>query len=105
MTAENLKSAIQSCDDGLLEFNNGIVRSFLYGKCWYPLRATVNRARFEAGQDELNTDRCLVELVYLLPYIKVEDREFNNSFPIKINDGDKFREISYLSEMIKKMTS
>ncbi len=105
MTAENLKSAIQTCNDGLLEFNNGIVRSFLYGKYWYPLRATVNKARLEAGQEELNTDRCLVELVYLLPYIKVEKKEFNNSFPIEINDGDKFREISYLSEMIIKMSS
>jgi len=105
MTAENLNSAIQTCNDGLLEFNNGIVRSFLYGKNWYPLRATVNRAKFEAGEDEVTTDRGLVELVYLLPYIKVKDIEFNNSFPIEINDEDKFREISYLSEMITKMTS
>ncbi len=104
MTIENLNSAIQNCNDGLLEFNNGTLRSFLYGKKWYPLRATVNRAKFEAGEEEVTTDRSLVELVYLLPYVKVEDKEFNNNFPIEINDEDKFREIDCLSEMITKIT-
>lgn len=105
MTIANLNSAMQICNQGLLEFNNGnAVRAFFYKRKWYPLRATVNKAKMEAGENELTTDRALVELAYLLPYIKVEDKEFNDNLPIEIDNENRFQEINHLSDLISKLT-
>ncbi|KIA99452.1 hypothetical protein OA93_04610 [Flavobacterium sp. KMS] len=105
MTIANLNSAMEICNQGLLEFNKGnAVRAFFYKGKWYPLRATVNKAKMEAGENELITDRALVELAYLLPYIKIEDKAFIDNFPIKIDDENRFQEINYLSDLISKLT-
>lgn len=95
---------MQACDQGLLEFNNGFIRAFLFRNRWYPLRAAVNCARRNAGQKEVNTDRALVELAYLLPYIKIEDVEFKESFPVEIDSGSRLQQIGYLSQLIVELT-
>lgn len=105
MTIQDLNSAIQTCNQGLLQFNIGNVRAFLYKNHWYPLRAIVNNARNEAGEEELTSDRGLVELAYLLSYIKVEDKEFNNNFPIKIDNQNRLVEINYLANLITELTN
>ena len=46
MTIVELLQSIAECNIGQLNFKLGQNRfSFLYAKHWYPLRATVNRAR------------------------------------------------------------
>lgn len=105
MTIQNLNSAIQTCNQGLLQFNNGNVRAFLYKNQWYPLRAIVNKARTEAGEDELTTDRALVEISYLLTHIRIEDKEFNNNFPIEIDNQNRLQEINYLCNLISELSN
>lgn len=45
MNKQNLMQAINECNNGQLSFNLGNNRSFVYKKKWYPLRASINRAR------------------------------------------------------------
>jgi hypothetical protein len=90
--------AIQECDNGQLQFNLGIVRAFLYGKKWYPLRATLNRAATHANEpDNLTTDRALVQLVYLDVWTRVTDINFQTHLPVL---GD----VVCLNEEIKKLS-
>jgi hypothetical protein len=46
MNLIELEQSIEECNNGQLNFNLGRNRfAFLYKKKWYPLRATVNRAK------------------------------------------------------------
>lgn len=97
---EEILLAIQACDNGELVFNLGNIRSFLYNSKWYPLRAVVNFAKALNNEGELTTDRALVELSFILPYIRIKEIEYNDHFPIAINNNEKLNEIKLLNEII-----
>ena len=82
MTYEQLLEAINECNKGLLNFNLGHTRAFLFHKRWYPLRAIVNRAKEQNGENSLTTDRAQVELSFVLDYFRIENINFENNFPL-----------------------
>lgn len=105
MTKQELILAIEECDKGLFVFNNGSHRSFLYQNNWYPLRATVNRARQIAGEDELTTDRALWQLSQILDYIRIDEVVFEGNFPIVISQYEKMAEIKKVSSILNDLTA
>ena len=104
MTLHNLLQAIHQCDNNGLDFNLGSNRAFLFGKKWYPLRATVNRAKEIANEDILTTDRALVELVYLGLWNRIADIEFNQHLPVDIDQDKITNEIGSLAKIIFEIT-
>jgi hypothetical protein len=62
---------------GVLSWNNGTVRCFLYDGRWFPLRATVNHARALAGLEEVNSNRCSSELSQLVSPFKLSIQDVN----------------------------
>lgn len=106
MTLQNLHQAIQECNIGALNFNIGEVRAFLFENKWYPLRATLNRASELAHENnELTTDRALVQLVYLDVWTRIKDVTFHDCFPIALKDNDKLIESNKLAGIILKLTN
>jgi len=106
MTIHHLSQAMQECTSGHLEFNQGEVRAFLYEKTWYPLRATINRAATIANENnDLTTDRALVQLVYLGIWTRVSDIDFQTQFPVQIGDAEIIRETKELSKVLFKITN
>src|SRR5688572_26934882 len=106
MTVIHLNQAIQECNDGQLDFNLGEVRSFLYEKKWYPLRATINRAATLANENnDLTTDRALVQLVYLNLWTRVSDINFQTPFPLEINNNEFLEETKKLSKILFAITN
>ncbi|MFN4249295.1 MAG: hypothetical protein ACK4EY_16325 [Flavipsychrobacter sp.] len=96
--------SLQHCLSGRINFNLGVKRAFLYGKYWYPLRATINHARSLDNQiDELTTDRALVELAYFLPYIRIADIEFTSQYPVEIDESKVLDEIRHLSNKLNQI--
>lgn len=105
MTNNHLLLAINECNNGHLAFKLGTVRAFLYGKKWYPLRATINRSMEHANKKpDLTTDRALVALVYLGMWTRIEDKTYENHFPIDAQPNEVSDEIMLLSELLYKMT-
>jgi hypothetical protein len=103
MIKQQLILAIKECDQGLLVFNNGSHRSFLYQNKWYPLRATVNRARQINGEDELTTDRALLQLALTLDYISIDEVVFEGNFPIIISQSEKLSEIKKITSILNDL--
>ena len=104
MTLAQLHIAINECDNGLLIFNLGINRSFLYNKKWYPLRAIVNRARAINGEGEATTDRALLNLCIVLDYIRIDEVSFLNNLPVVINQDDVMIELKNVATILKSLT-
>ena len=105
MTIDNIKQAIINCSNGEVNFNNGIIRSFLYNNTWYPLRAIVNRAATIANEDnDLTTDEAMKRLVYIFPYVKIRDINYYDNNLINLNTYEKLIEIKMLSEMITQLS-
>lgn len=104
MELADLLNAIQICDNGELNFNQGDSRAFLYGRKWYPLRAVVNSAANQAGENhDLTTDQALVELVYLVPYTRIKEVTFNNEFPVQIDEHETIGEIAFIKNVLGKL--
>jgi len=106
MTKDELVMAIDECNNGQLNFNLGSERfSFLYGAGWYPLRATVNRAREISNEScNLTKDQAMAELIKILPYIRVSEIEFMEVAPVKLKNQEIIHEINILIDMIKNVT-
>jgi len=104
MTIQQILQAINECNNGLLDFNLGNNRSFLFNKNWYPLRATVNRARELNGETELTTDRALFELCTILHYTRIDEVSFVNNLPIVINPTETMEEIKKIATILKSLT-
>lgn len=105
MTIESLLIAINECNNGDLNFNLGETRSFLFHKKWYPLRATVNRARELSNETpDLTPDRALVELVFLNLWVRVQVIRFNHHLPIEATSDQTSNEVKSLSEILYNLT-
>lgn len=105
MTLQQLQLAINECDNGLLVFNLGNNRSFLYNKKWYPLRAIVNRARAINGENEATTDRALLNLCIVLDYIRIDEVSFVNNLPVEINQDEVMIELKNVVTILKSLTT
>ena len=106
MTIHHLSQAMQECTNGHLEFNQGEVRSFLHGKNWYPLRATINRAATIANEsNDITTDRALVQLVYLGIWTRISNINFQTQFPVQIDNDEMIQETKQLSKILFKITN
>ncbi|WP_147367933.1 hypothetical protein [Fibrisoma montanum] len=106
MTLNHLNQAIQECDNGQLPFNTGNIRSFLFDKKWYPLRAVINRAMSLANEPaDLTSDRAVVQLVYLGIWTRICDVSFGNPLPIAINQNEKNQEVNSLAKVLVTLTS
>ena len=104
MELADLLNAIQICDNGDLPFNQGESRAFLYGRRWYPLRAVVNTAANLAGQNnDLTTDRALVELVYRVPYTRIKEIIFNNEFPVEMEEHEIMQEVVLIKNVLVEL--
>ena len=76
----------------------------MYGNKWYPLRGLVNHAKEIGGETgDLATDRALVELAFLMPYIRIANIQFINLFPVIIDQVNTINEIRYLSDSIRRL--
>jgi hypothetical protein len=104
MNIEDLHLAINECDNGQVIFNLGNSRSFFYNKKWYPLRATINRARELNQEPELTTDRALLELCLTLDYIKIGEINFMNYFPVPIDQSEVIKEVQKIANVLKALT-
>lgn len=106
MTLQHLTQAIQDCNNGNLDFNLGEVRAFLFENKWFPLRATINRAaEYSHENNDLTTDRALVQLVYLGMWTRIKDAIFLNQLPIALNDNEKLIESNKLSQTLLDLTN
>jgi hypothetical protein len=103
MNLQNLLHAINECDHGELVFNLGNNRSFLYQKKWYPLRATINRARGLNSENELTTDRALLELSTILDYIRIGEIMFKSYLPVSINHAETIIEIKKIANILNSL--
>ncbi len=103
MNRHHLQQAIHDCNNGVVPFNMGLSRAFLYGNKWYPLRGVVNYAQQLAGEEELTTDRALVAYVYLGYYARISDVNFENNFPVILNSNEKMAEAHSISEMLEML--
>lgn len=103
MNEGHVIQAITECNNGNVPFNLGENRAFLYGRRWYPLRGVINYAKQLAGEDELTTDRALVEYVYLGFYLRVQDVNFNTAFPVPLNDQGIIAEAHKLSKTLERL--
>jgi hypothetical protein len=104
MTKQNLIQAINECNNGQLSFNMGNNRSFLFDKNWYPLRATINRAREINHETELTTDRALLELCMTFDYIKIGEVYFINCFPVAINQTEILNEVKCIADILRQLS-
>jgi len=106
MTIAELIQSITECNNGQLDFNLGQNRfAFLYEKNWYPLRATVNRARELSNEGaNLTKNEALVELVRILPYTRVDEIEFVNNFPVEISHVERLEEVHRISIILQQLT-
>jgi hypothetical protein len=104
MNKQNLMQAINECNNGQLPFNLGNNRSFLFNKKWYPLRATINRARAINHEGELTTDRALLALCTILDYIKIGEVDFTTYIPIEINQSEIINEVKLISDLLKGLS-
>ncbi len=104
MTIHQILQAINECDNGQIDFNLGNNRSFLFNKNWYPLRATVNRAKELNGEPELTTDRALFELCTILHYTRIDEVNFINNFPVAITQLEAMAEIRKIASILKSLT-
>lgn len=100
---EHILNSMNICDQGLLPFNNGNIRAFLYGRKWYPLRAVFNHALLEIGENEETTDRALARLSYLLHFTRVANIQFDDNFPVEIAGEEIFDEIRTLNQIINRL--
>jgi hypothetical protein len=105
MNEGHIIQAIAECNHGNVPFNLGEIRAFLYGKNWYPLRAVVNYAKDLAGEEELTTDRALVEFVYLGFNLRVKDVNFINAFPVQLNEPEIISEAHKLTKTLERLVS
>lgn len=103
MKKEHLLNAISLCDQGILRFNRGEIRAFLYKRHWYPLRAVVNAGLKQKALDENTTDRALVALGLLMRYIRIAKIRFDDKFPVKLSESGLKEEISYLEKEIENL--
>jgi hypothetical protein len=106
MTITELLQSITECNNGQLNFNLGTNRfAFLYSKKWYPLRATVNRAKELSNENaNLTKNEALVELVNILPYTRVDEIEFLNNFPVEISNVEILEEVNKISIILQQLT-
>lgn len=104
MNIQDLLQAINECNNGQLVFNLGNSRSFLHNKKWYPLRATINRARAINHEPELTTDRALLELCLTLDYIRIGEIDFINYLPVSINQSEIINEVQKIAHILKGLT-
>jgi len=101
MTLDHLMQAIQDCNQGLLDFNLGNSRSFLWGKSWYPLRATINAAATYAHErNDLTTHSALNEIVGLGIWTRIAEIQYHFSFPVPLRDLSIHEEAMELSKII-----
>ena len=106
MQKEHFLKAIEDCNNGLLEFNLGNTRSFLYANKWYPLRKIVNATKALNGDpDDLNTNKAQIELCKFLDYVRVEHEiDFQSKYPIPLKKKEVLEEVNKLSKLIASMT-
>lgn len=104
MKLEHLLQAIEVCDQGFLQFNLGHKRAFLFGKKWYPLRATINHGRSINKESALTTDRALLELIRLLPYSNIKEIYFSNSTPVVLTQTEITEEVNKITHVLKSLT-
>jgi hypothetical protein len=105
MNEHSLLEAINTCNQGGVQFNLGNNRAFLFGPKWYPLRAVINHALALDNLTEVTTDRALVELVYLGFYVRIEDIQFNDHFPVPLNGVEVVREANKISFHLARLTA
>lgn len=106
MGINHILLAIQACNQGLVVFNQGNIRAFLYKNKWYPLRAIVNHAAQLAGEDNnLTTDQGLVRMVYLNMWLRVCDIDFNDNHPVEVNQNLIASEVRNLSNILYHLTN
>jgi hypothetical protein len=104
MNKQNLMQAINECNNGQLSFNLGNNRSFLFKKKWYPLRATINRAREINQESELTTDRALLELCITFDYVKIGEINFTNNLPVAINQNEILNEVKLIAGILNGLS-
>ena len=105
MTFENLLEAIEDCNNGLIGFNNGEARAFLYDKNWYPLYAVMNKGFEIALEPAEVSDRSTVKLTYLLPYTRIKERVlFNANLPVPLNNTEVLEEYRLLTNRMQELT-
>lgn len=100
MTIENIRQAIETCDNGDLNFNLGNNRSLLYNSKWYPLRAVVNFARGINNEGDLTTNNAQLALSLVIPYLRIARIDFLDHLPIALNNNEKLNEIKFINEII-----
>jgi hypothetical protein len=104
MTEQDLNKAIEECDNGLLIFNLGSHRSFLFKNKWYPLRAVVNRAMQISGKNELTTDRALLLLSQVCHYTRIDKVVFREYSPVLLDNSQKMAELKKISSILSDLT-
>ena len=106
MTIQNLIQGIHDCDNGIVTFNLGNTRSFLYKIKWYPLRATINHSRDLAGENpDLTTDQALLTLVNLELWVRIAEINFANNFPLPIDFDNTTVEVKKLINILYDIMS
>jgi hypothetical protein len=105
MTINHLNQAIADCNNGLIQFNLGSPRSFLFENKWYPLHAVYNYASGLANQpNDIPVDSALTLLLRdLLPYTRIKNVAFNNHLPVPLTDAEKLEESRNLSMMLSQL--
>jgi hypothetical protein len=104
MTIKNLREAIIACNEGRLQFPKRLLRSFLFEGYWYPLRRTINHARELSNLPKGTTDRDFVDFAFLLPYVRMGEKAYQDNLPIQMSSDEKFEEIRLLTEIIDSLT-
>ena len=107
MKEEHFLRAIEDCDNGLIEFNLGTRRSFLYANKWYPLRKIVNATKALNGDaNNLTTNNAQIELCKFLGYVRVEHGiDFQSNYPIPLRKKEVLEEVNKLSKLIASITN
>jgi hypothetical protein len=106
MELEHILQAIHDLENGLVNYNNGQTYCFLYDNKWYPIHATINRARLIANVNaEYNLHRCVSELHNLLDVVIINQIEIENNNLVHLGTEEKFELITNLADKIKELSN
>ena len=106
MTIDDLQQAIQRCNDGILQFNDGQHLAFLHLKRWYPLHATLKQAAILArDQPPHNSYNAAVLLGDTLGlWARIRHINFTNNFPVELTEEEKAAEVKQISKTLYHLT-